>query len=149
MSVRWMLIFANHCSSVQPLTPYNPSLSSENLARDIIARTNMPPAFLRLQQTYRELHSLNKLMLTRGRKLEILQREPSRVIACERQLDCLSLQLYTLCWLRWFLSKFLQLIIIDIIEYILKRKWRWAGHIARMKDSRWPKHYTEWQPRRG
>ena len=23
--------------------------------------------------------------------------------------------------------------IIDIIEYTLKQKWRWAGHIARMK----------------
>ena len=35
--------------------------------------------------------------------------------------------------------------IIDIIEYTLKQKWKWAGHIARMKDKR----YTEWQPRRG
>ena len=24
--------------------------------------------------------------------------------------------------------------IIDIIEYILKRNWRWVAHIARMKD---------------
>ena len=24
--------------------------------------------------------------------------------------------------------------IIDIIEYTLKRKWKWAGHVARMKD---------------
>ena len=23
--------------------------------------------------------------------------------------------------------------IIDIIEYTLKRKWKWAGHIARLK----------------
>ena len=23
----------------------------------------------------------------------------------------------------------------DIIEYTLKQKWRWAGHIARMKDN--------------
>ena len=29
--------------------------------------------------------------------------------------------------------------IIDIIEYTLKQKWRWAGHIARMKDNRWTK----------
>ena len=29
--------------------------------------------------------------------------------------------------------------IIDIIEYTLKQKWRWAGHIARMKDKRWTK----------
>ena len=29
--------------------------------------------------------------------------------------------------------------IIDIIEYTPKQKWRWAGHIARMKDNRWTK----------
>ena len=39
--------------------------------------------------------------------------------------------------------------IIDIIEYTLKQKWRWAGHIARMKNSRWTKRCTEWRPRRG
>ena len=37
----------------------------------------------------------------------------------------------------------------DMIEYTLKQKWRWAGHIARMKDNRWTKRCTEWQPRRG
>ena len=39
--------------------------------------------------------------------------------------------------------------IIDITEYTLKQKWRWAGHIARMIDNRWTKRCTEWQPRRG
>ena len=39
--------------------------------------------------------------------------------------------------------------IIDIIEYTLKQKWKWAGHIARMKDNRWTKRCTAWQPRRG
>ena len=39
--------------------------------------------------------------------------------------------------------------ITDIIEITLKRKWRWAGHIARMKYNRWTKRCTEWQPRRG
>ena len=39
--------------------------------------------------------------------------------------------------------------IIDIMEYTLKQIWRWAGHIARMEDSRWTKRFTEWQPRRG
>ena len=39
--------------------------------------------------------------------------------------------------------------ITDIIEYTLKRKWRWTGHIATMKDNRWTKRCTEWQPRRG
>ena len=39
--------------------------------------------------------------------------------------------------------------ILDIIEYTLKQKWKWAGHIARMKDNRWTKRCTQWQPRRG
>ena len=39
--------------------------------------------------------------------------------------------------------------IIDIIEYTLKQKWRWAGYISRLKDNRWTKSCTEWQPRRG
>ena len=38
--------------------------------------------------------------------------------------------------------------VIDIIEYTLKQKWRWARHIARMKDNRWTKRCAEWQPRR-
>ena len=33
--------------------------------------------------------------------------------------------------------------IIDIIEYILKQKSKWAGHIASMKDNRWTKCCTE------
>ena len=40
--------------------------------------------------------------------------------------------------------------IIDITEYTLKEKWKWVGHIARMKDNRCPtKCCTEWQLRRG
>ena len=39
--------------------------------------------------------------------------------------------------------------IIDIIEYTLKQKWRWAGYIARMKDNRGSKRCIEWQPTRG
>ena len=39
--------------------------------------------------------------------------------------------------------------IIDIIEYTLKQKWKWADHTARLKDNRWTKRCTEWQPRRG
>ena len=38
---------------------------------------------------------------------------------------------------------------IDIIEYILKQKWKSAGHFARLKDNWWTKRCTEWQPRRG
>ena len=33
--------------------------------------------------------------------------------------------------------------IIDIIEYTLKQKWKWAGHTTRMKDNRWTKRCTE------
>ena len=29
--------------------------------------------------------------------------------------------------------------ITDVIEYTLKQKWKWAGHIARRKDNRWTK----------
>ena len=36
-----------------------------------------------------------------------------------------------------------------IIEHTLKHRWRWVGHIARMKDNRWTKRCTEWQPKRG
>ena len=39
--------------------------------------------------------------------------------------------------------------IIEIIEYTLKQKWKWAGHIARLEDNRWTKRCTEWQSRRG
>ena len=39
--------------------------------------------------------------------------------------------------------------IIDILEYTLKQNWKWAGHIARMKDNRWTRRGTEWQLRRG
>ena len=35
--------------------------------------------------------------------------------------------------------------ITDIREYILNQKWKWAGHIARLKDNRETKHCTEWQ----
>ena len=39
--------------------------------------------------------------------------------------------------------------IMDIVEYKLKQKWKWAGHVARIKDNRWNKRCTEWQPRIG
>ncbi|GFO41883.1 endonuclease-reverse transcriptase [Plakobranchus ocellatus] len=39
--------------------------------------------------------------------------------------------------------------VIDIVQYIQRQKWRWAGHIAREKDNRWTKRCTEWQPRSG
>ena len=37
----------------------------------------------------------------------------------------------------------------DIVENVLKLKWKWAGHLARTQDNRWTKRCTEWQPRTG
>ena len=37
----------------------------------------------------------------------------------------------------------------DIIVKIKEMKWRWAGHLYRIQDSRWNKKLTEWQPRTG
>ena len=39
--------------------------------------------------------------------------------------------------------------IIDIIEYKLKQKKRWARHTARIKGNRWNRRCTKWQPRTG
>ena len=33
----------------------------------------------------------------------------------------------------------------DIVEYITCAKWKWARHIAWMKDSRWTVSSREWQ----
>ena len=35
--------------------------------------------------------------------------------------------------------------VTDIVQYRTKTKWKWAGHIARMKDNRWTIGSTEWQ----
>lgn len=34
----------------------------------------------------------------------------------------------------------------DVVEAALKIKWKWAGHVARMKEDRWAKRVTEWIP---
>ena len=26
---------------------------------------------------------------------------------------------------------------IDVVEYVTKATWKWAGYVARMKDNRW------------
>ena len=39
--------------------------------------------------------------------------------------------------------------ISDILEIITKTRWKWAGHVARMKDNRWTVRCTEWQVRNG
>ena len=35
--------------------------------------------------------------------------------------------------------------VADIVQYVTNTKWKWAGHIARMKDNRWTIRSTEWQ----
>ena len=35
--------------------------------------------------------------------------------------------------------------VTDIVEYVTNTKWKWAGHIARVKDSRWTIRSREWQ----
>ena len=35
----------------------------------------------------------------------------------------------------------------DVLAEITKLKWKWAGHVARMKDNRWTVRCTEWQVR--
>ena len=37
----------------------------------------------------------------------------------------------------------------DVIERISSMKGQWAGHIARMDNSKWAKITTEWTPREG
>ena len=31
----------------------------------------------------------------------------------------------------------------DIVQYVTNTKWKWAGHIAQMKDNRWTIRSTE------
>ena len=63
--------------------------------------------------------------------------------AMERKMWSLKLQDKIPCWEIRKRTK-----IIDIMVYTLKQTWRWARHLARMKDNRWTKRCTEWQPRR-
>ncbi|GFO31657.1 endonuclease-reverse transcriptase [Plakobranchus ocellatus] len=35
----------------------------------------------------------------------------------------------------------------DIVDFVAKQKWKWAGDVARLKDNRWTLRVTEWQPR--
>ena len=37
----------------------------------------------------------------------------------------------------------------DLQKHIGKQKWRWAGQVDRMRDNRWTKRCTAWQPREG
>ena len=35
--------------------------------------------------------------------------------------------------------------VTDIVQYVTNTKWKWAGHIAPMRDNRWTIRSTEWQ----
>ena len=35
--------------------------------------------------------------------------------------------------------------VTDIVQYVTNKKWKWAGHIARIKYNRWIIRSTEWQ----
>lgn len=37
--------------------------------------------------------------------------------------------------------------IVDVIECIIRLKWKWAGYVARLKNGRWVKKILEWAPR--
>ena len=33
--------------------------------------------------------------------------------------------------------------VTDVVQYVTNTKWKWAGHIAQMKDNRWTIKSTE------
>ena len=37
--------------------------------------------------------------------------------------------------------------VTDIVQCVTNMKWKWTGHIARMKENRWTIRSTEWQIR--
>ena len=39
--------------------------------------------------------------------------------------------------------------VTDILHYVARMKWRWAGHVARRRDNRWTIRATDWRPRNG
>ena len=34
----------------------------------------------------------------------------------------------------------------DVVSYTLSMKWKWAGHVGRLKDNRWTIKCTRWAP---
>ena len=106
----------------------NKEILQDKLPISLIKTSNGPMCLANNDLTW----SLNKQMTN---KLRTAQR------AMERKLFDLKLQDKIPCSEIRKRTK-----IIDIIEYTLKQKWKWAGHISRMKDNRWTKRCTEWQP---
>ena len=39
--------------------------------------------------------------------------------------------------------------VVDILKVTTKAKWKWAGHVAHMKDNRWTVSCAEWQVSHG
>ena len=35
--------------------------------------------------------------------------------------------------------------VTGIVQYVTNTKWKWAGHITRLKDDRWTIRSTEWR----
>ena len=78
--------------------------------------------------------SLNKQMTNKLRTAQKAMERKMLDLKLQDKIPCLEIRKRTK--------------IIDIIEYTLKQK-RKAGHGAKIKDNRWTKRCTEWQPRRG
>ena len=36
--------------------------------------------------------------------------------------------------------------VVDWVEEQRRRKWRWAGHVARREDGRWSRRLLDWEP---
>ena len=39
--------------------------------------------------------------------------------------------------------------VVDWVEEQRRRKWRWAGHVARREDGRWSRRLLDWEPPMG
>ena len=37
----------------------------------------------------------------------------------------------------------------DVIDVVMRLKWKWAGHIARRTDGRWTRSILDWTPEDG
>ena len=36
--------------------------------------------------------------------------------------------------------------VTDVVEQVRRRKWKWAGHVSRIRGSRWIMRITTWKP---
>ena len=56
-----------------------------------------------------------------------------------------SANLVSLSLSAWIRAKTRVKNIVQVFKKVLKQKWRWTGHIARM-NTRWTKRITDWCP---